>query len=265
MQAISNFRDLGGLIGADGRRVKEKRILRGGALNRTLPEDLKSLEEDYRLKAVVDLRTRDEALEKPDLIPEGAEYFFCPVREKLESFVPGDEESTSLSYPTRMAKAIMAGKVDIDQMLKRSYIGFVSSSIGMAGYSRMFRILLSTGEGSVYLHCSAGKDRTGLAALLVLSALGVDREAIVEDYLKTNRDPSVVLRMEDAERKIRAEGISDQRAIDQVKLSMSVSIEWLNLAIQTIEGLYGSLEGYLRDAMGLDTRDIEQLREMYLE
>lgn len=265
MIGIANFRDLGGIATRDGRRVRQRRLLRGGSLTKAEPTDLIELRERYDLVNVIDLRTAEEAEAHPDLIPEGVSYRFVPVREKLESFIPGDMQSMPLSTQAKMAIATQRGLLDVDAILKKSYVGFLLSEIGRQGYSTMFDILLDTPNGSTFFHCSAGKDRTGLAAVLILHALNVGPEEIQKDYLATNDDPSVVQRVKRARKAIAEAGITDRKAIDQVIMSMEVNTGWLKVALEAVSQQYGDLDNYLEKALGLTPEKRRKLQDMYLE
>lgn len=264
MEKLANFRDLGGLVTLDGRTVKKGRILRSGQLRKASDADIAELE-SLGLKAVIDLRTHEETVNKPDRVPAGAEWIFCPVREELKNFVPGDIESMQVSAWEKMYLSVHTGRIDIDRILRDSYVGFVTSDIGISGYRKLFDTFIAIPEGAILFHCSAGKDRTGLAAMLLLTALGVSREDIIRDYLSINSEPKVLRKEREAREDLASKGYTDQRAIDQTVQSMTVSREWIEGAIAAIEARFGSLDNYLRDAMGLTPERLQALRASCLE
>jgi protein-tyrosine phosphatase len=102
-------------------------------------------------------------------------------------------------------------------------------------------------------HCTAGKDRTGFAAALLLSALGVDRATIEHDYLLTNQ-----LYKRDA----RLEG---QGHAHVMKVLWQVQPEFLDAAFEAVDGQHGGMTDYLHGAIGLSTQELAELRKLLLE
>ena len=119
-------------------------------------------------------------------------------------------------------------------------------------YRTMFDLLL-TDDAPLLFHCTAGKDRTGVAAALILSALGVDRDVIRQDYLATNRiwqpDASLAGHLTPAAR----------------KAMLSADLAYLETAFAAIDAAYPSMDAYLEDRLGLDADRRAQLQARLLE
>jgi protein-tyrosine phosphatase len=126
-------------------------------------------------------------------------------------------------------------------------------------YRDMFRALLAY-EGPALIHCSAGKDRTGFGAALILSLLGVPRDTIMDDYLLTNEytDPGAAMRWY-------ANYLGVDFDLSAAEPMFGVQADFLQFAFDSIEREFGGLERYFRDAMELDAAAIGRLRERYLE
>ena len=163
---ISNKRDLGGLKTKDGKTIRPGMIIRSAQLGEAEESDLNGI------STIIDLRTIAEREEKPDQAC-GREYLPIPIFEKVNEGIDGvsHEEKKQQSLIPDMA---------------------VLYGILMRVYADNFRKILKTilehdySKGAVLWHCTEGKDRCGMTTALVLEALGVDRDTILEDYLKTN-------------------------------------------------------------------------------
>ena len=88
LEGAPNFRDLGGLPAADGRRVQSGRLLRCGHLGHITPSDADKLLHDYHLKTVIDMRTENEISRRPDTVLDGVEYLRCPILKRKQRVSP---------------------------------------------------------------------------------------------------------------------------------------------------------------------------------
>ena len=163
-----NFRDIGGYLTQDGKRVKKGLYFRAGRQDRMSDEDLSQLS-DLKISTQIDLRRPDEVLEqgKGPLESMGANYINIAV-------IPegGSDQLSRLVGDTAISG--------------RRYLGYLE--FGPTSWLRLFGILASEDNLPVVLHCTAGKDRTGVSTAFLLSILGVSRDVIEADYLLTNRD-----------------------------------------------------------------------------
>jgi len=140
--------------------------------------------------------------------------------------------------------------------MQDTYRGFVRRSTHR--FAEFFGHLLESGEPTVF-HCTAGKDRTGFAAALVLHALGASRDTVMHDYLQTNER----LKPLAATGLVAAGGLAYPQHVASVL--WRVQPEFLQASYEAIEQDYGGLEGYFREGLGLGEREGERLRELYLE
>ncbi|MBO4384111.1 MAG: tyrosine-protein phosphatase [Clostridia bacterium] len=160
---ILNKRDLGGLNAAGGKKIKDRMLIRSGDLAKAEPSELDGI------SCVIDLRTPAEAQEEPD-ISYGAEYHSAPLFTEATPGVSHENESDTPEVPD--LKELYALLIRNCKEQLKVILGIVISH----DYS----------TGAVLWHCTEGKDRSGIVTALVLDALGVSREDIMTDYLKTN-------------------------------------------------------------------------------
>ncbi|RLE22956.1 MAG: hypothetical protein DRJ50_06895 [Actinobacteria bacterium] len=164
-----NFRDLGGLRTVDGSLVLTGEIYRSGDLSALTDSDLSRLE-DLGIRTVVDLRSDGEVDLQPDRLPSSATYHRLPI-------LPGGAGSTADRFFETFDPADLPPWDDI----YRSLIREESETLGS-----LIRMTSDPHERPLVFHCSAGKDRTGVAAALLLALLGVPWSAVEEDFLRSN-------------------------------------------------------------------------------
>ena len=177
---LNNTRDLGDLSAEGAPRVRRRRLVRSGALRRADPADLDFLKTAVGVHSVIDLRTDAERLQDPDPVVPGWRYLDLPLLD--ESFLGIARDGYSVETWFRMFAASDASP---EEIFYRMYERLVFDARSVGFWRTFFACLLSNEEGAVLWHCSAGKDRAGVAAMLVLLALGFPREAVAFDYLQT--------------------------------------------------------------------------------
>lgn len=265
LKSVGNARELGGYPAAEGKRVRSGVLLRTAALVKLSPEDAQRLEREYHLAAVVDLRTEAEQRLQPDPHISGAQNYTLSIMEMRD--IPGvTDEALQLYLDTRNqgdGMALLNMTLEMDLIDEFFYVTLLTSERGKEGYRRFFRLLLELEEDKAILwHCTDGKDRTGLAAMLLLTALGVDRETILADYLLTNEYNARQLAMVRAAF-ARRELNEHQRRIVSF-LSGGVAEEFLNNAFAALEERWGSVDGYLEAELGVGAAERRALREKFL-
>lgn len=160
---ISNLRDLGGIEAADNRRIRKGMLIRSASLTSAEPEDLEGI------SAVIDLRTERERVERPDLCYD-AQYLPLPVFEQITAGISHEEETAERAIPGMAGLYALLIRENADRFRD------IVSAIMEHDFS----------TGAVLWHCSEGKDRCGMTTALILEMLGVSRDVIMEDYMKTN-------------------------------------------------------------------------------
>ncbi|WP_441251460.1 tyrosine-protein phosphatase [Kitasatospora sp. McL0602] len=282
LQGAVNARDLGGYRTRDGRTVRHGVALRADALNRLTEADLAVLVAGG-LRRVVDLRSLDEVREAgPDVIPglpvaeiSAAEYSSEPVT--VEPAEPGGltlhhlpifaadfdiyvalRDALAGRDAERQREVLGDGKAG--RMMEGLYRWFVTSPVARARFAEVVRLLAAPDGPPVLFHCSAGKDRTGWAAAIALTAVGVERETVYEDYLLTNeRSARLIETIVDS---FGSRGLMKDPALMLPVFRAERS--YLDAAFEEVTLGWGSFEKFWQDGLGLDGDTLEGLRRNLL-
>ncbi len=243
-EGLPNTRDLGGMPAADGRRVRPRMLLRSGLLAVATPADLSRLLDDYGLRLDIDLRSDEECAERPDPIGEmpGVRFVRLPVFQE-----PAAGVSRSASDMDRVRAQLVRGEVEPAQIMITLYPHMLLDDMGIEAYRAFFREILALDEGAALWHCTAGKDRCGMASLLMETALGVPWEVVEADYLATNRFYGI-----------------DIATCAPMEVLNGVDPRFLASATEAVEREFGGFEGYLERALGVDADARATLRARYL-
>ncbi len=235
LAGASNVRDLGGWP-AEGGRVRFGRVFRGAALSALTEADEATLS-GLGVRIVCDLRGAAECAVAPTRLT-GAMIHSLPI-----------EASVGASLLDIAATREATGE-DVLVLMRQAYTAY---ALEWGHRYRVMFDLLADGPGALLLHCSAGKDRTGFGAALILTALGVPHEAVMEDYLASNR-----LWRRDAEM---AAGLPPEIAAQL----LLVRAELLEAALAAIEAAHGGFERYAETELGLDAPKRQRLRDKLIE
>lgn len=253
-----NARDLGGMVGAGGRRVRAGRLIRTPALGRLTDEDLLVLGK-LAPACVVDLRDdseiaagpADRLVGQPRVVRLPVFDPAHPVFTAVARVLLGHDLSAEAELALRGSPAAMA----------EIYRWFVTGEPARAGFGAAVRLAAEAENLPLLFHCSAGKDRTGWLSVVLLTALGVDEAAIRADYLRTNeRTESLREVLLQAMRKQRPE-----LAESAIRPLLEVRGEYLDAAYAEVRRVYGSFDAYLRDGLGLTEGQLAALRDNLLE
>ena len=255
-----NTRDLGGLVGFEGRRIKMGRLIRSDNLSTATEKDCQSLF-DYGLKKIVDFRTEAEINASPDKSVCSAEWISNPILKSLTTGITKEAPKKPLELKEILLNFSLESGVGGVEWLAGLYIPLVSDEFSLNGYRCFLDILRENKNGAVLYHCSAGKDRVGVGTMLILSALGVSREDIIKDYLLTNESYRDVI--EEAKALGRQRGVSEP-IINTIEPLSGVDISYISTAFRVIDDL-GGIDEFLKDKLGLTKEYIADLRNNYLE
>ena len=277
---IRNARELGGYPAGDGLSVKKGVLLRTAKLSSGTEEDLGRLRDVYKLAEIIDLRSADEingsqensmcsgsTEPDPDPVIEDVKYINLPVLDMRKQLEKSAELYASLNMEELKKMdivRILTLSIDAGIIGDEMYNDFVFEEAGKKNYSLMFRELLSLDEGrSVLFHCTQGKDRTGIAAMLILSALGVPEDMIVEDYMLTNEFNSELIEKE--RMMLEKSGrVPPEKQRSYIMALDGVERSTMTNAIARLKERYGSVINYIVKELGISESELEQLREKYL-
>jgi protein-tyrosine phosphatase len=254
---LPNFRDLGGHPAAGGQRVRSGLVYRSTVLSRLTPSDADRIG-SLGVRTVFDLRTDGERRQAPEAerLPLDIEYVVVDV--------VGDAVGESpmhllaqLDSPASGRAAFGDGRAEA--MFRANYRGFVRDAPARAAYGRLFAGLADRSRLPAIVHCTTGKDRTGWAAAVLLTLLGVPHDVVLADYLASTEAVRPML-APFIERYVAGGG----RAEDLAPL-LGVLPVYLEDAFAEMRGLYGTVDGYLVRGLGLDARTPDRLRAELLE
>jgi protein-tyrosine phosphatase len=241
LQGAVNFRDIGGYSTKDGKKVKMGLLYRSAALNTLTDADLVKIAA-LNIKYDFDFRGPYEVKTAPDKIPVGTMRISLPA---------GSENIGDSNYMKNMGRYMKS-----DSFLISFYTVLTPFK---DRYMPLFDSLVSNKNASpILFHCTAGKDRTGIAAALILYALGVDEETIYNDYEATN----YYRRNENAKaiaQMTKYYGMDEKTASSM----MGAKKEYIQSTFTTIKAQYGSIDKYLEKVMGLNAKKIKQLKAIY--
>ena len=258
LAGIGNARQLGGYTGAGSRRIKEGVLLRTGKLADAAEGDLERLKNVYHLTEVVDFRTTFERDAAPDPVIEGVQnYHFGILDESAKENQGMAAAAAGGAFPLEKVMEFITGGA-----MENMYVDIALSPVSQQGYSRFLEVLLNHEDGAVLWHCTAGKDRAGFGSVLILSALGVDRKTILEDYILTNQYYRESI--EQLEQYVRSKGFPEE-AVKASKAMAGAEQAYLEKALGVIDKNYGSMDVYLEKQLGLSVDNKQKLQNKYLE
>ena len=256
---IENARELGGIPVGDGRRVKAGCLIRTGMLASVSARDEERLREEFHVTDIVDLRTDVEISQHPDQTPAGMNYHWHPIFHGKVLGISREEEEAEDPVEKRLIYVrSLEGKAH-DSML-RLYPMMVSDPYCVEQLAGFFRLLLAHEEGAFLWHCTAGKDRTGVTAALLLYALGASQETIYEDYLATNE--ALKGRHQRITREI-LDRTGDEMLANQAVVLDSVHRDYLTAVFDTIDEKYGGMDNFLTGQLAVTEAERSRLREKY--
>jgi len=241
LQGAVNFRDLGGYKTKSGKKVKMNVLFRSAALNSLTDADLTKIA-GLHIKYDFDFRGPFEVKTAPDKIPTGTTRISLPA---------GSENIGDSNYMKNMGRYLKS-----DSFMMSFYTVLTPFK---DRYKPLFDSLITNTKSSpILFHCTAGKDRTGIAAALILYALGVKEQTIFEDYEATNY----------YRRKENAKSIAqmtkyyglDEKIANNL---MGAKKEYIAATFSTIKGKYGTIDAYLEKELGLTQQKIKILRALY--
>ena len=270
MNGIGNARELGGYISKDGRRVKHGVLLRTAGIGHATESDLRLLSDKYHVETVVDLRMDDEVMSSPDPEVHGAENVHISIMDKKEMESEIKKKNPELYEKfLKMQQELdlvpfLISSVDMGIVSDRLYIDFVTSKSGRNGYRKFFECIESVSPDRAFLfHCTQGKDRTGVAAMLILSALEISEETILKDYMLTNKYNEALIRKE---REMLRERLGKEADTDKYLSAMDqVDSRYMENVLLYLKKTYGSVRNYITEELGQTEKSLEQLKEKFLE
>ena len=247
-----NFRELGGYLTRDGRHVKHGIFYRCGTLGDMNEQELAEISR-LGIRSIFDFRSEKEVENKPDPEIKGARYFHVSAitdeaGNEVDLSPKGMEQSEERFYSP-----------EAHAMFLENFYGRMPFS---PAYKVMFREI-QNGQAPILFHCSAGKDRTGIGAALILLALNVYEDTILADYMKTNEYRQALIdRMLEAKKDLLAKYANAEYIIHGFE---GVNQEAAEFSLAKIQARYGDYDTYFRERFHLGPEELAYLRDKYTE
>ena len=266
VKGIVNARDLGGYTIRDNLKVKEGALIRSAHLADATANDLALLTQIGTIK-VIDFRLEDEKAGKIDKPLPGAKYISLPINASGSLSATATEKEKKQftgrkKFDVKKVILIAAFNKKAPQMARELYPTLLFYPDCQKQFATFMREVMDTPGGAILFHCTQGKDRTGIASMLLLAALGASKETIIADFDATNLVYEKDVRK--YSRRVRFLGGKEEE-IAVVKAFLGANTDNFIKAVDEVERRYGSLEGYLKGPIGLTDEDLMILRNRYLE
>lgn len=239
-----NFRDLGGYATRDGGTLGWGRVYRSGSLAELTTED-RAVVEGLGIRVVCDLRSNRERFSRPSRLFHSVERWCRDHDDGVGDLV---RAMTRPEATVEGAEALMMGMYgELPYEHAESY--------------RELLLRVASGSLPLLFHCSAGKDRTGVGAALLLEVAGVPRETIIEDYVLTDRSFDDIVRLvgNDA---MRTAFAGMERSVGETLLRARPV--YLVAMFEAVAARSGSVTGYMRDVLGLGDGELKRVRAALL-
>ena len=247
---IRNFRDISGYKNQGGKMMKKNMIFRGGALDCITQEQADYLEDALAIRHILDFRDEKEAEMAKDYPFSIADY------ERIGALRVQKHDENGFDFEKMIKRKMDVGQFqDILGYLKE---GYRTMAFDSPAYQRLFALLLEN-DGNIYFHCTAGKDRTGVAGFLIMMALDMNEEDAVKEYLLSNQ----YLEEEHA-------GLAEQLNIPEEYRQictplLGVSEDFIRLTIDSIKRKYTGYDEFFESEYGLDREKRNRLIQIYCE
>ena len=258
LEKAPNARDLGGYVGAGGRRVRRGLVFRADSLHRLSEADLVALG-NLKLSCLIDMRSPHEVESVgPDRLPTPApvQVVSLPLHDPEAKIFVSVGVLLGRSTATQLP---VGSSANAEHLMRQLYRWFVSSPLARRTFAAAVRLIADGEALPVLFHCTAGKDRTGWLSAILLTALGVDRDQVVTDYLRTEQFNAA---SNEYLLTVLAKRMPDPLAALPL---LQARLEYIEAAFAEADAIFGGMDGYLRDGLELDEPTLAALRSHLLE
>ena len=248
-EGIRNCRDLGGMITTSNQYIRKGLLLRSAHLKNATANDKYELQHNYHLTEILDLRNVTEQSENPDAPIPGAMHVDMPLI---------DEEQWGITHEENLPP------YEIYPSMDELYVKFITDKPINANIARTVRRIMNHNydSGAVLWHCYGGKDRCGIVAALILSALGASYPDIKEDYMMTNLEAQIIA--EKAYAAVLDRGGPQKEADFEYDANIAKEC-FIDGAFQAIWKNHGDAISFLKELGGIEEEEIQRFRGRVLE
>lgn len=243
------IRDLKDIVNKDNKKIKEHFLLRSASLDKPTNTQIEYLN-SIKLKRIIDLRNEDEAHNEPDIEIEGCKYF---------NFSLIDSDLNGITHQNKQKQLQSLKEIPT---MEECYIGMFKDEFSLNNIRNAIREIVINDGFPAIVHCATGKDRAGMVIMLLLYILDVDYETIVEDYMKQRK-----MYLSTARKYGILAFIGSKGNINLAKKAydfFAIKREFIDLAVKTINEIFGSLDNFIYNYIGLTKEDIDSFKEKAL-
>ena len=253
LQNLPNTRDLGALQTEDEKYIIPGRRLRSGDLYHISQEDQEVLQDNYRLRKIIDLRSDRERKERPD----------SPVPDAVCYEIPLLDEDWSGNRSFDSIRRTLGGAEEYSwDQIADLYQRVIEDPFCVRQIARIMDVIVKEPMGPVMIHGSVGKDRTGIIIALILTILGVPRNTIRKDYVRSNEYLDNDMRFMQNYLGNLSGNHNDE--LDKLEFVYGVREYSINRMFQTIERKFGSMSSFIQKELLLSSGEIERMRDYFL-
>ena len=253
VDGASNFRDFGGYPTASGKTVRWRQLYRSAKLSGLTDMGIETFE-SLGIRMVIDLRRQDEINDAPDHLPQGVDWQKITLKESTIGDV--------------LAQALLDGDtsgLEFDKLVQ-SYADFYTSNVEK--YGELLPLVMSSDNRPIDIHCAGGAGRTGFTVALIQLVLGVTEVGVMDDYLLTNEVIASDLQeaVEYFLETIRTNTGQEPTEEDMENLTNFVTMhsEYLQSALDRVVEVYGSVDNFIRDGIGISDEQRNAFRASLL-
>ncbi len=263
---VKNTRDLGGYVTTDGKTVREKKIIRSGALWKLEGDDFSTLVDTLHIDKVIDLRNDDEREGSPDTQIPGVENIHLSIFPQNENDVLSrvDDELKTSSFTRKLEYFYQTREgFSVYKLMSENYIMFVSDEHCIRQFRVLFDYILNEDEEHAILyHCAGGKDRAGVASFLILALLGVGEATLKYDYMITDK----YVRSEYEGALARASAHPERVMLPEIlDGTINVHEEYYDNMVSYMKEKEGDIVSYIKKYFSITEEEINLLKSKYLE
>lgn len=251
---LAAFRDLGGIPTADGRRIRCGMLFRSGHHGKMSRAEAEIMTNLFGVTDIIDLRSPSELLHKPDVISGSV------TSRHLPSLTDEENPAISRKNGNSELRRLMAKEGGVFRHLCDTYRTLAVSPLAIESHREVLRTLLES-RGGVIWHCTQGKDRTGVATAVILSALGVERDVIRRDYLLYNAGAKIKNFFIYLAMTLLFPGTRRAKSLNYL---LSANEAFIDAFFDQVDKSFGSMESYLKNALSFSDEMHDRLCLKYL-
>lgn len=262
LDGTDNFRDCGGYETIEGRRVKWGLLYRSDQLSNISERDVAFLK-NMGLKTIVDYRSKSEASAAPNKEIFGVNTYSLDPNAKIAQLAADsiDDVNKSILDLLKEHKFHPEKYGDPEENMYKQYKKFIYSDSSKKAYRELIKLILDEHNLPLVQHCRGGKDRTGFGVAIILLALGVREECVIYDYALTTQ---YRVTKNKKQMNLYKKYTKDEQTLTLLSTLQQSKAIYMETAINEMKKTYGSIDSYLKDALGIDQDVKEKLKEIFL-